>query len=49
MSIIQAVKDLIGYSGTDLDQLFCVFSLIVVLYFIFTMFNILTSIFKRTR
>ena len=47
MSIIEALKDLIGYSGTDLDPIFCVFAIIVVMYFIFTLFNILNSLFKR--
>lgn len=47
MSIIQALKSLIGYTGTDLDQVFSIFALIVVMYFIFTLFNILNSMFKR--
>lgn len=47
MSIIQTLKDLIGYSGTDLDVIFAIISIIVVMYFVFTMFNIINSMFKR--
>lgn len=47
MSIIQALKDLVGYSGSDLDNIFVILSLIIVLFFFFTFFNILNSLFKR--
>lgn len=47
MTIIQALKDLIGYSGNDIDNIFAILSLIIVCYFVFTLFNILMSIFPR--
>lgn len=47
MSIIQALKDLIGYSGSDLDQVFAIISIIIVIYFMFSLFNILISVFKK--
>lgn len=47
MTIIQALKNLIGYTGNDLDQIFVIVSIVVVMYFVFTMFNILNSMFKR--
>lgn len=47
MSIIQALKDLIGYSGSDLDPIFAIISTIIVIWFLFTFFNILNSMFKR--
>lgn len=46
MSIIEALKNLIGYEGTDIDQIFAIVSMIIVIYFIFTLFNILNSLFK---
>lgn len=47
MSIIQALKDLVGYSGSDLDNVFSILSIIIVMFFFFTFFNILNSLFKR--
>lgn len=47
MSIIQALKDLVGYSGTDLDNIFVILAMIIVMFFFFTFFNILNSLFKR--
>lgn len=49
MSIIDALKQLIGYSGNDYDHIFAIMSCFIVLYFISTLFSILTSIFKRQR
>ena len=48
MSIIQALKDLIGYQADDLDQIFAIISTIVVMYFVFTLFNILTSLVRKS-
>lgn len=47
MTIIDALKSLIGYTGNDYDQIFAIISLIIVLYFVFTLFNILNEVFKR--
>lgn len=47
MSIIQTLKDLIGYSGSDYDVVFAIVGLIIVMYFVFTMFNILNALFKK--
>lgn len=47
MSIIDSLKSLIGYSGSDLDQVFAIISLIVIMFFVYTLFNILISMFKR--
>lgn len=47
MTIIDALKNIIGYSGNDYDQIFAIISVIIVLYFIFTLFNILNEVFKR--
>lgn len=47
MTIIDALKSLIGYTGTDYDQVFAIISLVIVMYFIFTLFNILNEVFKR--
>ena len=44
---IETLKDIIGYTGTDLDTIFAVISVFIVLYFISTLFSILTSIFRR--
>lgn len=49
MTIIDALKDLIGYTGSDIDNIFAILSMIIVLYFVFTLFNILMSIFPRRR
>lgn len=47
MTIIEALKNIIGYSGNDYDQVFAIVAMIIVLYFIFTLFNILNEVFKR--
>lgn len=47
MSIIDALKSLVGYSGNDYDHIFALVSMFVVLYFISVLFSILTSIFER--
>ena len=48
MNIIDALKSIIGYSGNDYDHIFAIVSVFIVLYFISTLFSILTSIFKRS-
>lgn len=47
MTIISALKSIIGYSGNDYDMVFALVALIIVLYFIFTLFNIINEVFKR--
>lgn len=47
MSIIDALKSLVGYTGNDYDHIFALVSMFVVLYFISVLFSILTAIFKR--
>lgn len=47
MSIIQAIKNLIGYQADDMDKIFAIIATIIVMYFVFTMFNIITSLVKR--
>lgn len=47
MSIIQALKDLIGYSGNDIDQVFAILSVVVIFYFIYSAFSIIVSMFLR--
>lgn len=47
MSIIESLKSLIGYSSNDLDSVFAIISLIIIMFFVYTMFNILVSMFKR--
>lgn len=49
MTIIDSLKQLVGYSGNDIDNIFAILSMIIVLYFVFTLFNILMSIFPRRR
>lgn len=46
MNIIDALKQLIGYSGTDLDHIFAIISIFIVLMFIYMLFNILNSLFR---
>lgn len=48
MSIIDSLKSLIGYPGSDLDSVFAIISLIIIMFFVYTMFNILISMFKRS-
>lgn len=47
MTIIDTLKGIIGYSGNDYDIIFALVSVIIVMYFIFTLFNILNSMFSR--
>lgn len=47
MTIIETLKNIIGYSGNDYDIVFALVSVIIVLYFLFTLFNILNSLFTR--
>lgn len=47
MSIISSLKTLIGYSGSDLDQIFAVLSLFIMFYFVYSAFAILIGAFKR--
>ena len=49
MTIIQSLKDLIGYTGNDLDNIFAILSIILVIYFVFTLFNIIMSFFPNRR
>lgn len=49
MTIIESIKQLIGYSGSDLDSVFAILSIILVVYFIFTLFNIVLSFFPNRR
>lgn len=49
MSIIDSLKQLIGYSGNDLDSIFAILSIILVIYFVFSLFNILLSFFPNRR
>lgn len=46
MTIIETLKNIIGYTGNDLDKIFAIISIILVIYFILTLFNILGSVFK---
>lgn len=49
MTIIESIKQLIGYTGNDLDSIFAIISIILVIYFIFTLFNIIISFFPQRR
>lgn len=49
MTIIQSLKDLIGYSGNDLDNIFAILAIILIVYFMFTLFNIILSFFPNRR
>ena len=49
MSIIDSLKSLIGYTGNDLDNVFAILSIILVIYFMFTLFNIIMSFFPNSR
>lgn len=49
MSIVEALKNLVGYSGNDYDHIFALIAMFVVLYFLSVLFSILTSIFDRRR
>lgn len=41
MTIIESLKSLIGYTGNDLDMVFAIIAMFIVMYFVFSMFNIL--------
>lgn len=47
MSIIDSLKSLVGYSYDDMDMVFAVFAIIIIMFFVYTLFNILMSMFKR--
>ena len=47
MSIIQALKDLIGYSGNDYDIIFGLMGLFIIFYIVYSAFAILIGMFKR--
>lgn len=44
--IIDSIKSIIGYTGSDLDKIIAIVSIIVILYFIITLFSILVNVFK---
>lgn len=46
MNIIDSLKMLIGYSGSDLDHIFAIVSIFVVLMVIYMLINILNSVFR---
>lgn len=48
MSIIESLKNLIGYQYSDMDMIFAMIGLIIIMFFVYTLFNILVSMFKRT-
>lgn len=47
MSIIDSLKSLIGYNYDDMDMVFAIIALIIIMFFVYTLFNILISVFKR--
>ena len=47
MSIIQELKNVIGYSGNDLDYIFCIMAIFIVIMFIQIVFSIVTGMFGR--
>lgn len=49
MTIIDSLKQIIGYTGNDMDNIFAVLGIILVIYFIFTLFNIILSFFPSRR
>lgn len=48
MTIIDSLKSLIGYSGSDLDMVFAILAVIIIMFFVHSLFNILISSFKRS-
>lgn len=46
MSIIESLKLLVGYSGNDLDHIFAIISIFVVLMVLYMLINILNSVFR---
>lgn len=49
MSIIEDLKQFIGYTGTDLDTVFCILAIVIVLWFASTFFNIINWAFGIKR
>lgn len=47
MSILEALKDLIGITTNAYDGELMAVSMVVVLFFVYTLFNILNSMFRR--
>jgi hypothetical protein len=47
MSIIQELKNVIGYTGTDLDYIFVILAIFIVIMFIQIVFSIVTGMFGR--
>lgn len=47
MSIIQELKNVIGYYGTDLDYIFVILAIFIVIMFINIVFSIVTGMFGR--
>lgn len=46
MSIIESLKSLIGYTYNDLDMIFGLIAMIIIMFFVWSLFNILSSIFR---
>lgn len=47
MSILEALKSLVGVTTDAYDGEFIAISLVVILFFVYTLFNILNSMFRR--
>ncbi len=47
MSIVQELKNIIGYYGTDLDYVFVILSIFIVIMFINIIFSVVTGMFGR--
>lgn len=47
MSILEALKSLIGITTNQYDGELIAISMVVVLFFVYTLFNILNSMFRR--
>ena len=47
MSIIEALKSLIGYSGNDIDMVFAILASFIVIYVMYSLFAILLSFVPR--
>lgn len=46
MSIIESLKSLIGYQYDDMDMIFSLIALIIIMFFVWSLFNILSSMFR---
>lgn len=46
MSIIESLKSLVGYQYDDLDMIFSIIAMIIIMFFVWSLFNILSSIFR---